>query len=238
MTEVVMTVTNFDNNNFGALDAFEACAREYKDHGLHTALECTKILFDAMQLKTNTPVNDAVQSLAWHLYTNGHIFANALTIPLLNVLYVPALGTLKLSSGNRSMPARPWIILIALLGKNLHHLAKTTLSTNSAKLISQGNSSVSMSWKAAGAQAPFQPFVDWTATVKSPRSHGTSTTSIRSVASRKTSMAIPSFPTYHLMADQNHTFRHRIIQILDPTVHGKRTRNTATENKENDVVSS
>jgi len=74
MTEVVMTVTNFDNNNFGALDAFEACAREYKDHGLHTALECTKILFDAMQLKTNTPVNDAVQSLAWHLYTNGHNF--------------------------------------------------------------------------------------------------------------------------------------------------------------------
>lgn len=45
-----MMMTNFDTNNFGDLDTFEACAHSFRDnsnHGGHTALGCLQILVHA-----------------------------------------------------------------------------------------------------------------------------------------------------------------------------------------------
>jgi hypothetical protein len=43
--QVSILITDFDQNNFGQLDAFETCAHSFRDddnHGGHTALGCMK----------------------------------------------------------------------------------------------------------------------------------------------------------------------------------------------------
>ena len=72
LDEVSMMVTEFDNNNFGQLDAFEACAHSYSDdehHGGHTALGCMQILTNAAKNPTGDKDNpnapkEAIAALA------------------------------------------------------------------------------------------------------------------------------------------------------------------------------
>mmetsp|Transcript_4824 Transcript_4824/g.8362 ORF Transcript_4824/g.8362 Transcript_4824/m.8362 type:complete len:897 (-) Transcript_4824:231-2921(-) len=81
--EVSMMVTNFDENHFGALDAFESCAHSYSNdnmHGGNTALDCMRMLSNA---KTNPGTEDipdapveAIKSLATHLYDNAENFCS------------------------------------------------------------------------------------------------------------------------------------------------------------------
>ena len=76
-------ITEFDNDNFGALDVFETCAHSYADdynHGGRTALSCLKILYDAMSNpivndKPNAP-KEAIMALASHLYNDGESFCD------------------------------------------------------------------------------------------------------------------------------------------------------------------
>ena len=73
-------MTDFDSNNFGPLDTFEACAHKFageKDHGGHTALECMQILVDAAHYDV-TDVDSAVfiSQLAAHLYADGIQFCD------------------------------------------------------------------------------------------------------------------------------------------------------------------
>ena len=82
MEEASMMVTNFDQNNFGMLDKFEACAHSWKNkpnRGGNTALGCLQILLDAKngnfgnEVPSNAP-KKAIQALAAHLYDNPHEF--------------------------------------------------------------------------------------------------------------------------------------------------------------------
>jgi hypothetical protein len=82
--EVGMMIKDFDNNNFGQLDAFEACAHSFakdEDHGGRTALGCMQILSNAM----TTPVSDkgrsdapkeAIMALAKKLYHDAESFCD------------------------------------------------------------------------------------------------------------------------------------------------------------------
>lgn len=78
--EVGMMMTDFDENNFGALDTFEACAHSYTKESLHggrTALGCMQILANAMQDPGDTDSNaprDAIQALAELVYHNAEDF--------------------------------------------------------------------------------------------------------------------------------------------------------------------
>ena len=96
--EVSMLLTEFDQNHFGNLDAFEACAHEYHDrtnHGGHTAQSCMDILIkattkeeekenDGTSSNTNTNTNTttnpevikAIQELAKLLYNDGQGFCD------------------------------------------------------------------------------------------------------------------------------------------------------------------
>eukprot|EP00978_Attheya_sp_CCMP212_P001626 scaffold3326_cov52-Attheya_sp.AAC.2 len=78
--EMAMMVTHFDEDNFGALDLFESCAHTFKNEPLHggkTALECMRILTNAMQHpndgKPNNPdtPTGAIAALANGLYRHG-----------------------------------------------------------------------------------------------------------------------------------------------------------------------
>jgi hypothetical protein len=79
--EIGAMITDFDQNNFGQLDAFETCAHSFTDednHGGHTALGCMQILYNAM---TNPTVKDnsdapkeAISALAKDLYQNAEVF--------------------------------------------------------------------------------------------------------------------------------------------------------------------
>jgi hypothetical protein len=79
--QVGMMVTNFDENNFGALDTFEACAHSFQNepgHGGKTAMFCMKILSDAItnpgsNTKEDTPTA-AISTLANLLYHNAEEF--------------------------------------------------------------------------------------------------------------------------------------------------------------------
>ena len=82
--EVGIMIKEFDNENFGQLDAFEACAHSFaenEDHGGHTALGCMQILSNAM----NTPVSEkgrddapkeAIMELARKLYHEAEAFCD------------------------------------------------------------------------------------------------------------------------------------------------------------------
>jgi hypothetical protein len=79
--QVAMMVTDFDENNFGALDTFEACAHSFQNdagHGGKTAMFCMKILADAMikpesEHKDGVPT-EAIATLATLLYHNAENF--------------------------------------------------------------------------------------------------------------------------------------------------------------------
>ena len=81
--QVAMMVTDFDENNFGALDTFEACAHSFKNepgHGGKTAMFCMKILADAMvkpedHHKDGAPT-EAIAALASLLYHNAETFCD------------------------------------------------------------------------------------------------------------------------------------------------------------------
>lgn len=82
MDTVSALITNFDNDNFGALDAFETCATEFMDSRFHkSALDCMRILQKAVDYpqfdkkKENVPV-DAIKSLASDLLNNGKNFCD------------------------------------------------------------------------------------------------------------------------------------------------------------------
>mmetsp|Transcript_16969 Transcript_16969/g.28184 ORF Transcript_16969/g.28184 Transcript_16969/m.28184 type:complete len:884 (-) Transcript_16969:93-2744(-) len=82
--QVGMMVTDFDENNFGALDQFEACAHSFAnepDKGGHTAMFCMSILADAMTIPTDEDDNndsgapkEAIAALAGLLYHNAESF--------------------------------------------------------------------------------------------------------------------------------------------------------------------
>lgn len=84
--QVSMMVTEFDQNNFGDLDTFEACAHEFQkktNHGGHTALGCMQILVNAMngatdyEQKDNDKVPaDSIAALAGLLYHDAHNFCD------------------------------------------------------------------------------------------------------------------------------------------------------------------
>lgn len=84
--EVAAMVTNFDENHFGALDAFESCAHSFSNDAMHggkSALDCMRILNNAM---TNPGTDDmpdapveAIKSLATHLYDNAENFCSCAT---------------------------------------------------------------------------------------------------------------------------------------------------------------
>lgn len=75
-----LTMTNFDTNNFGDLDAFEKCAHSYRDidgHGGLTALGCLQILVDAIDEKNRKgEPTDIIAQLAGLLYHNGQNFCD------------------------------------------------------------------------------------------------------------------------------------------------------------------
>jgi hypothetical protein len=82
LDSVSLLITEFDQNNFGQLDSFEACAHSFSDeknHGGRTALSCMKILKNAM---TNPTVDnkkapkDAIASLARNLYEHAGTFCD------------------------------------------------------------------------------------------------------------------------------------------------------------------
>lgn len=83
--QVGMMVTEFDENNFGALDTFEACAHSFQNepgHGGKTAMFCMKILSDAVVDPTADTDDDgldgapteAIAELAKMLYHNAEEF--------------------------------------------------------------------------------------------------------------------------------------------------------------------
>eukprot|EP00531_Pseudo-nitzschia_arenysensis_P006046 CAMPEP_0116126648 /NCGR_PEP_ID=MMETSP0329-20121206/6440_1 /TAXON_ID=697910 /ORGANISM="Pseudo-nitzschia arenysensis, Strain B593" /LENGTH=867 /DNA_ID=CAMNT_0003620737 /DNA_START=148 /DNA_END=2751 /DNA_ORIENTATION=+ len=83
LDSVSLLVTDFDQNNFGQLDAFETCAHSFRDeenHGGRTALSCMQILKNAI---TN-PITDsnkkapkeAISALASSLYDHGASFCD------------------------------------------------------------------------------------------------------------------------------------------------------------------
>lgn len=88
MDQVSMLVKNYDSNNFGLLDSFEACAHKFQaapDKGGDTALGCMQILVDAMNAAadssgeyddndTDGAMVEAAATLASLLYHNAGDF--------------------------------------------------------------------------------------------------------------------------------------------------------------------
>ncbi len=83
MDSVSLLITDFDQNNFGQLDAFETCAHSFRDeenHGGRTALSCMQILKNAITNPTvdsnkNAP-KEAISALASSLYDHGASFCD------------------------------------------------------------------------------------------------------------------------------------------------------------------
>ncbi|KAG7364629.1 hypothetical protein IV203_037831 [Nitzschia inconspicua] len=83
LDEVGILISDFDQNNFGQLDAFETCAHSFRDdanHGGHTAMGCMNILKSAI---TNPIVDsnsdapkEAISALAKNLYEHGESFCD------------------------------------------------------------------------------------------------------------------------------------------------------------------
>ena len=74
-------ITDYDENNFGALDSFEACAHSFKNdvmHGGKKAIDCMRILYNSQSSPgvsedTVAPVDD-IKSLSKNLYNNAESF--------------------------------------------------------------------------------------------------------------------------------------------------------------------
>jgi hypothetical protein len=61
-------ITDWNEDNFGALDQFERCSHSYSDdanHGGHKAEDCMQILFDAASSKNNDIITDIASTLYW-----------------------------------------------------------------------------------------------------------------------------------------------------------------------------
>lgn len=75
-----MMMIDFDTNNFGKLDTFEACAHSFRDnadHGGHTALSCMQVLVNAMDEETaDGEPTEVIAQLASLLYHNGQNFCD------------------------------------------------------------------------------------------------------------------------------------------------------------------
>lgn len=82
--QLAVMMIDFDQNNFGDLDTFEACAHQYRDredHGGRTAQGCMKILKNAMNgvtqvKKMDDTMADAISTLASMLYHNAENFCD------------------------------------------------------------------------------------------------------------------------------------------------------------------
>jgi hypothetical protein len=84
--EISMNVIQFDQNNFGDLDTFEACAHGYlaiDNHDGRTALQCLAILANAMNGAAaqiiqvyDSVLMDSISALAKLLYENGQFFCD------------------------------------------------------------------------------------------------------------------------------------------------------------------
>lgn len=79
--ELGAMITEFDEDNFGQLDAFETCSHSFTNddnHGGHTALGCMQILYNAMKnptVKDNSDApKEAIAALAKDLYENAEGF--------------------------------------------------------------------------------------------------------------------------------------------------------------------
>lgn len=83
--QVSMMVTDFDENNFGDLDRFEACSHSFASQsksGRKTALECLQILVDAKdgksmdENKSDDVPREAIAALAKLLYEDAENFCD------------------------------------------------------------------------------------------------------------------------------------------------------------------
>jgi hypothetical protein len=102
--QVGMMITDFDNDNFGELDAFETCAHSYssdpKSHGGHTALGCMQVLYKAMTAPTNKNSNDktpkeAIVKLASLLYHDAQNFCECASTASKNCPLCPSFVQFK-----------------------------------------------------------------------------------------------------------------------------------------------
>ena len=82
--QISATVTDFDNDNFGALDTFEECAHTFQlepRHGGKKALDCMNILHTAItepvtkDSKKNAP-KEAISALASKIYNDAESFCD------------------------------------------------------------------------------------------------------------------------------------------------------------------
>jgi hypothetical protein len=85
LDQVSMLVNDYDENQFGLLDQFEACAHSYQfseDHGGHTALGCMSILENASHKPDEGAEKyaEAIAALADHLYHNAGEFCECASI--------------------------------------------------------------------------------------------------------------------------------------------------------------
>lgn len=80
--EIAMLMIEFDQDHFGDLDSFEACAHSFhQDRKSRTAMSCMAILSNAIdgntQVETSDPiVSEAVSALADFLYNDGKEFCD------------------------------------------------------------------------------------------------------------------------------------------------------------------
>jgi hypothetical protein len=83
-TQASMMVTNFDQNNFGMLDSFEACSHSWRNRPNHdgrTALGCLQILVNAKDGAIDDTTSpdapfEAISALAEQLYSNPQNFCD------------------------------------------------------------------------------------------------------------------------------------------------------------------
>ena len=69
---IAAIVTDWREDNFGALDDFEKCSHEYNDsptHNGHKASDCMKILHDIVSGETSSA--DYIKNLAGHIYNKS-----------------------------------------------------------------------------------------------------------------------------------------------------------------------
>jgi hypothetical protein len=100
--QVALMVTDFDENNFGALDKFEACAHSFQKepaHGGKTAMFCMTILSDAIDYpsdggKDGVPTQ-AISTLASLLYHNAESFCECASTASLSCPLCPSFMRFK-----------------------------------------------------------------------------------------------------------------------------------------------
>jgi len=82
MGQIGMMITDFDEDNFGAIDSFEECAHAYNNNNnRRSALGCLKVLYNAIDNPTSPTDRpdapaDAISSVARSLYHNAEAFCD------------------------------------------------------------------------------------------------------------------------------------------------------------------